>query len=261
MTAPYKRANNLMRERVVMSLNFPGSGFTAAVAASGTITCDTNANGADGNTVTIGDGISPAVVYEYDKSANGVAGTNVSWAAGTTAASNATALRLLILAQQPSLSVADNLAGVLTITHRWPGTGGNITITKSGNVVSAVTGLSGGLQEVATAITATTTIKLHKALRPMKLEKAQLISPTGLAADAANYYTITLKKGSTVMATWSTLTGQEGALTADTFKDMTLSGTAANLIAATDDVLSLVCTLTGTQTLPAGRLVIHGLYL
>src|SRR3990167_10012911 len=101
MTIP-RRPNDLEQESSSFSFEAPG---VAAVAATGTILCTTDAAAADGDTVTVGDGINPAITFEYDKSANGVAGTNTVWAAGTTAASNATALRLLILAKFPSLSV------------------------------------------------------------------------------------------------------------------------------------------------------------
>ncbi len=108
------------------------------VIAVGTIVCDTNAAASDGDTVTVGDG-STTVIFEYDKAADGVTGGRTSWAAGTTAASNATALKLLIEAAFPTtLTVTDNLAGTLTIT---PVTqyAGNVPITKSGNVCSSVT--------------------------------------------------------------------------------------------------------------------------
>lgn len=245
-----------------MGFDFPGSGFTAAVAASGTVTCGSDAAAADGNSVTIGDGLTPAKVYEYDKSSNGVAGTNISWAAGTTAASNATALRLLILANQPGLSVVDNLAGVLTITHKWPGLGGNVTITKSGaGAVSAVTGLSGGLSAVATTITADTTVKLHKVKgRSLHVTRVHINLPAGLVQSATDYANIKLLKGaSTVVANWSTqLTTGNGTLTADTPTELVLTATVANQYLADGDQLSLFIDVTGTPTVPSGRIVVEG---
>ncbi len=48
-------------------------------AASGTITCAASSAGADGDIVTVGDGINPAVTFEYDKSSNGVTSPRTTW--------------------------------------------------------------------------------------------------------------------------------------------------------------------------------------
>lgn len=255
-----KRPNNTWQELFSFSFEHPG---VATVAATGTITCGTDAAATDGNSVTIGDGINAAVTFEYDKSANGVAGSNTTWAAGTTAASNATALRLLILAAFPALSVADDLAGVLTLTHRWPGTGGNITITKSGTgAVSAVTGMSGGID--ASSHNATYTKKLMTTQRAMRVDKVEYINPTGLAGHATQYWEVALKGGATVMAQWSTdsdVVG-EGTLTANAVNNLTLSATDASTVAAAGVVLSLALTKVSTAAnLPAGRIVVHGRYV
>lgn len=93
-----------------------------------TIVCDTNANMADGDTVTINDGINAAVVYEYDKASNGVAGGHVVWAAGTTAASVATNLAAAINGTKPNTSVVATAVGsTVTVTS----TMGNLTTTKT----------------------------------------------------------------------------------------------------------------------------------
>jgi len=118
--------------------------FTAPAPAGFTITCDTNANMADGNTVTLDDGFRK-VTYEYDKSANGVAAGNVNWAAGAgTAAQTAATLKTAIEANQTAFIVTDNADGTLTIVHRWPGTGGNRTNSKSAANALAVTDGTGG---------------------------------------------------------------------------------------------------------------------
>ena len=123
---------------------------TEGYKASGTITCDTDANAADADIVTISDGINAAVVYEYDKSSNGVTAGRITVAAGTTAASNATALAALIALHQPDLTVADDLAGVLTLTQKFAGTFANITITHTaGGFVASATGLTGGVNPAA----------------------------------------------------------------------------------------------------------------
>ncbi len=115
-------------------------------AATGLITCVTNANMADSDYITIGDGIGRAVLYEYDKSADGVTSGRVTWAAGSSSAADVAAtLKTAINANQPSLVVTDNTDGTLTITHGWFGSQGNVTITE--NVANAgflVAGLSGG---------------------------------------------------------------------------------------------------------------------
>lgn len=93
-----------------------------------------------------------------------------------------------------------------------------------------------------------------------KIEAVEYVNPTGLAASTSNYFTIALKKGSTVMASWSTRTADQGALVANTFVTLVNSATPANLWAASLDELSLDLALTGTQTLPPGTLIVHARY-
>lgn len=81
------------------------------------VTCATNANMADGDKLTIAVSNGDSVTYEYDKSANGVASTSTSWAAGAgTAAQTAATLATAIGIAQPTLVVTDNADGTLTIT-------------------------------------------------------------------------------------------------------------------------------------------------
>lgn len=115
--------------------------------ASGTVTCVAKASLVDGDYLTIGDGIVPAKVYEFDLVPNGVAAGRVvvDVSADTTAAHVAARLRTAILVNQPSLTVTDNADGTLTITHQWAGTGGNVTMTENvTNVGFLVAGLTGG---------------------------------------------------------------------------------------------------------------------
>ena len=93
--------------------------------------------------------------------------------------------------------------------------------------------------------------------RSLRLDGAWYNNPTGLAADANNYFTITVKKGSTVMATWSTQTTGNGALVADTPVTLVLSATDSDTVAAAGDVISVSFAKSGTQTLPAGRLTMN----
>jgi hypothetical protein len=264
MTQAARRPPSFVADRIAIPFGFPNSGASAesGAAATGTVVCDTNANMADGDTVTISDGFR-TLTYEYDKSANGVAAGHIVWTAGSgTAISVAGTLVTAIAANQPALGATNGGTATVTLTNAWAGSGGNVSSTKSSSSALAVTGMSGGVNPGGGAgITSTTTLKLMVTERPFQLESVELISPTGLTQDASNYYVISLNDGATVMASWSTLTTAQGSLTANTFKEMVLSATVANRYTATGDVLSLVMTLHGTQTLPPGTVVVHGLYL
>jgi hypothetical protein len=109
-------------------------------------------------------------------------------------------------------------------------------------------------------VTADTTIKLFTvpAGKKLRLLKAEYVNPTGLAQDATNYFTIKVLKGATVMASWSTLTGAQGTIAADTFVDLVNSATDADLVADAAAVISLFLDETAAATLPAGRIVLHG---
>lgn len=111
---------------------------------------------------------------------------------------------------------------------------------------------------------ATTTVKMFTAQRFIRVTKVEYINPTGLAGHADNHWTLTLRKGSTVIATYTTdsdVVGQ-GTLTANAIVLPTLSATDADLVIATDDVVSLVLTKAGTAAdLPAGHLIVHGRYV
>ena len=112
-------------------------------------------------------------------------------------------------------------------------------------------------------VTATTTIKKwkNKTGRQLKITSVQYLNVTGLAVDASNSFKIALNQGSVEVAKWSTATGAEGTVTADTHMNLTLSSTAADLIIEPNEVLSVVLTETGTATLPAGQLEATGLLL
>ncbi len=260
-----KRPNNPWQERFELTFEHPG---VAPVAATCLVTVDTNANMADGNIVTINSGIRK-IVYEYDKSANGIAVTSVgtappraAWAAGAgTAAQSATTLATAIAAWQPEITVVDNADGTLTLTNRVLGTIGNNTNSCTSVGTLAITNFAGGVD--AGSHNATYTKKLMTAQRGMKIDKVEYINPTGLTGHATLYWEVALKKGSTVIGQWSTdsdVVG-EGTLTANTFVNLTLSTTAADLVAVTDDVISLALTKVSTAAnLPAGRIVVHGRY-
>jgi hypothetical protein len=136
----------------------PGIG-TAAVCASGTVTCVAKASMADSDYITIGDGINAAKLYEFDTAGDGVTGGRVQVNISTDTSATDVAARLVtaINANQLALSAA-NVAGVVTVTHKIAGTVGNVTITE--NVANAgflVTGMSGGAAAVADAAAAAET--------------------------------------------------------------------------------------------------------
>ncbi len=91
---------------------------------------------ADGDYITITVN-GTAVVYEYDKSSNGVTSGRTSWAAGaSTAAQVAATLATAIGTAQPMLTVTDNVDGtllvvavglIMTITETIVHAGGTIT--------------------------------------------------------------------------------------------------------------------------------------
>jgi hypothetical protein len=114
-------------------------------------------------------------------------------------------------------------------------------------------------------VTADTTTKVYKTHpnRHFVVERVDYINPTGLVADASNTFNLKLQYGAgpTVLANWDTTTGQNGALAADTWVSFALNATPANLVLAPGTELALFLDETGTQTLPAGKLVLHGRYI
>lgn len=89
--------------------------------------------------------------------------------------------------------------------------------------------------------------------------KAVYYNATGLAEDASNYFNIKvqLDGGSQIAANWSTETGEEGTITADTLADLTL-GTLANRTFLGGQRVDVMFDETGTATLPAGRIQVVG---
>lgn len=111
-----------------------------------------------------------------------------------------------------------------------------------------------------TAVDVTTKEHKTKAGKVFTVDTVDYINPTGLAQDATNFAVVKLLNGATVLATWSTETGQQGTLAANTFVSMVLNGTPANLDLAAGTTITLDIDINGVQTLPAGRLIIHGRY-
>ena len=110
------------------------------------------------------------------------------------------------------------------------------------------------------SVTADTTIKLFKLRKRFIIDKVQLINVTGLTQDASNFFNVKVLIAAVLAANWSTETGEEGTLTANTFKEMSNAAATAR-VGALDAEISLVLDETGTATLPAGRIQIEGRYI
>ncbi len=272
--AAKQRPNRHLQQEFVVSYDWPSNGaftadsFTAAVATVKTITLPAKASITDETTIRAYDGFNE-VLFGLDVAGDGVAGDDVTIdiSPATTAAEVAAIVYTALVASAlKGWTFVDNLDGTITATHRVPGTVGNTAwvITTDSDITVVNTTAGAAASHVAGSFTAGTTadavIKLFKADRACELVKAEVISPTGLTQDASNYFNIKVKNGSNVAANWSTLTGAEGTLTADTFKTMTL-GTLANRSFAAGDVLSVQFDETGTADLPPGRLSLHLRYV
>jgi hypothetical protein len=112
-------------------------------------------------------------------------------------------------------------------------------------------------------VTDDTTIKLCKIPtgKRVRVDKVQYVNPTGLTQDGTNYFTVKLLNGSTVAYSWSTLTGAQGTLTADTFVNLVASNTDADLVFGADAEMKLMLDESGTATLPAGRINVFGRFV
>ncbi len=124
---------------------------TGGVVATGSITCVAKASMADTDIVTIGDGVNPVVVYEFDVAGDGVTAGRVQVNISTDTTATQVAARLLtaITANQPLFTVV-NTTGVLALTHKQTGTFANVTITEAvANAGFLVTGMSGGINAAA----------------------------------------------------------------------------------------------------------------
>ena len=111
-------------------------------------------------------------------------------------------------------------------------------------------------------VTADTTTKewKNRSDRYFLIESARYVNPTGLAQDASNTFNLKVLNAAAVAANWDTTTGQQGTIAADTFVDF-VNGSEANRLVAPDGIVSLFLDETGTATLPAGKLIIHGRYV
>lgn len=116
------------------------------------------------------------------------------------------------------------------------------------------------------AIAATGAIKLRTNQRPIRVERCEYDNVTGFVQDPANFWTIQLLFGATVVASWSTQTGAQGTIAADTFVTMTLNATDALRVALASSLAPVVISLGFVKTgapanLPLGRIVAHCKYV
>jgi hypothetical protein len=113
------------------------------------------------------------------------------------------------------------------------------------------------IDSVHGALTADTTqfVMETPAAKAFVVEEVVYYNATGLVADAANFFNIKLQHGSTVLANWSTETGQEGSIAADTPVRLT---NGSDLVVPPDTRINVVYDETGTATLPAGQLQVVG---
>lgn len=111
-------------------------------------------------------------------------------------------------------------------------------------------------------VTGDTTVKLLKtpADRSFVITDVVYNNPTGLAQDTTNFFNIKVLNGSEIAANWSTETGAQGTIAADTFVSL-VNGTLAKRTVPPATVISLMLDEDGTATLPAGRVAIRGYYL
>jgi hypothetical protein len=95
--------------------------------------------------------------------------------------------------------------------------------------------------------------------RNFLIEAVTYRNPTGLAANASNFFALKVLNAATQAAIWSTETGQQGTLTAGTAHSLVL-GTAAQRLVPPSTSVTILLDETGTATLPAGQFTIHGRY-
>ena len=118
-----------------------------AVAATGTITCG---QVADGNTVTIDDGVHTAVTFEFDNNETTTPG-NIAVAFAASGGVSAANLLIAINAQATldvTATATDPASATINLTNDTAGAAGNVAITKVGAPIT-VTGMAGGLDAVS----------------------------------------------------------------------------------------------------------------
>ena len=87
------------------------------------------------------------------------------------------------------------------------------------------------------------------------IKSVKLLNGAGISADNSNYATLTLKKGSTTVATLDTRAANEGAVTANVAKAFSIVSGQETQDALSD--LTLTYNETGTMALTNAQLVIE----
>jgi hypothetical protein len=87
-----------------------------------------------------------------------------------------------------------------------------------------------------------------------RLVSAHVIDGAGIAADNTNYITLSLKNGSTVLATLDSRAANEGALTANVAKAMTVDSTKQDLAAGS--TLTFLYHEAATEALTNAQLIL-----
>lgn len=164
--------------------------------ATGSIKVVAGASLVDGETVTVDDGASPAVIFEFN-SGGGVSGSNVAVAftGGDSAATVRTALLAALSGAGLGMTfTADpDAADVILIENDLPGTAGNVTITDTvTNVGFVCNGMSGGYSSADTWDYGTAEIRFERQLSTRELEDP---SRTYITFPEPGLDTMTLKGG------------------------------------------------------------------
>jgi hypothetical protein len=110
----------------------------------------------------------------------------------------------------------------------------------------------------STTADATTKLYLVDAGQAFVIERVSYINPTGLAVDATNFFNLKITDGTNIAANWSTETGTNGALPANTAVEFALSATLADRTIAAGEYVTLFLDEGGTATLPAGSGFVEG---
>lgn len=79
-----------------------------------------------------------------------------------------------------------------------------------------------------------------------RLFKVLLTPNISVSTHASNYMTFDIKKGSTVLATFTTNSSGGAALTAGTPVELTITGSGKDVEVASDGAFTLLCTKAGT---------------
>lgn len=95
-----------------------------------------------------------------------------------------------------------------------------------------------------------------------RVTSVHLLVDTTYAADVANFYALALVHNSITLATWSTQTSAQGALTAFTDQLMILAAdSGTNLTVQPGEVLTLVATKNAAAPNLTARVVVHGRFV